>query len=77
MKISIRMILLTQWILTICALSARDWLPSGYQWCQFSIIGLGVWSIIERESVEAVFLYSLATAISILIGIMINSNRKI
>ena len=34
MKISIRMILLTQWILTICALSARDWLPSGYQWCQ-------------------------------------------
>lgn len=34
MKISIRMVLVLQWVLAICALSSRDWLPPGYQWCQ-------------------------------------------
>ena len=105
MKISIRMVLVLQWVLAICALSSRDWLPPGYQWCQvrfvrwyilsvfyqwnnlvtcslvlepfncrltwsiqFSVIGLGVWSIIERDSVEAVFLYTVGTSISVIIG---------
>ena len=68
-KVSIRMILLLQWVLAIGALSAHTpWLPAGYQWCQFSVIGLGVWSIIERDSVEAVMMYTLATLISILLG---------
>merc|ERR1711990_322805 len=70
MKISIRMVLVLQWVLAICALSSRDWLPPGYQWCQFSVIGLGVWSIIERDSVEAVFLYTVGTSISVIIDII-------
>ena len=48
--------------------SHSRWLPDGYQWCQFSIIGLGIWSIIERDSVEAVMMYTLATLISIILG---------
>ena len=40
MKISIRMVLVLQWVLAICALSSRDWLPPGYQWCQVRHISL-------------------------------------
>ena len=40
MKISIRMVLVLQWVLAICALSSRDWLPPGYQWCQVRPIPL-------------------------------------
>ena len=56
--------------------SHSKWLPDGYQWSQFSIIGLGIWSIIERDSVEAVMMYTLATLISILLGCLKLKNLK-
>merc|ERR1739838_139022 len=70
-KVSLRMILLCQWVLAIGSLSSHmTWLPAGYQWAQFSIIGLGVWSIIERDSVEAIMMYTLATIISTMLDII-------
>ena len=55
MKISIRMVLVLQWVLAICALSSRDWLPPGYQWCQVRFLFIGVFcqsEIVQRtESV--------------------------
>ncbi|XP_041748858.1 type-1 angiotensin II receptor-associated protein isoform X3 [Coregonus clupeaformis] len=66
--ISIKAIVLVHWLLTVWGCMA--WLPSSYAWGNFSVLAVGVWAIAQRDSIDAVLMFLIGIAVTILTDII-------
>ncbi|XP_068598973.1 type-1 angiotensin II receptor-associated protein [Brachionichthys hirsutus] len=66
--ISLKAIVLAHWVLTIWGCMA--WLPSSFAWGNFSVLAVGVWAIAQRDSIDAVLMFLMGMAVTILTDII-------
>ncbi|XP_010880011.1 type-1 angiotensin II receptor-associated protein isoform X2 [Esox lucius] len=66
--INLKAIVLVHWILTIWGCMA--WLPPSYAWGNFSVLAVGVWAIAQRDSIDAVLMFLIGIAVTILTDII-------
>ncbi|XP_077458532.1 type-1 angiotensin II receptor-associated protein isoform X3 [Stigmatopora argus] len=62
--INLKAIVGVHWLLTVWGCMA--WLPSSFAWGNFSVLAVGVWAIAHRDSVDAVLLFLVGMAVTIL-----------
>ncbi|XP_039509542.1 type-1 angiotensin II receptor-associated protein-like isoform X2 [Pimephales promelas] len=67
--ISLKTIVLVHWILTVWACSF-PWLPTSYVLGNVSVLAVGVWAIAQRDSIDAVLLFLIGLAVTILTDIV-------
>ncbi|CDQ56528.1 unnamed protein product [Oncorhynchus mykiss] len=66
--INLKAIVLVHWLLTVWGCMA--WLPPSYAWGNFSVLALGVWAIAQRDSIDAVLMFLIGIAVTILTDII-------
>ncbi|KAJ7998612.1 hypothetical protein DPEC_G00206700 [Dallia pectoralis] len=66
--INLKAIVLVHWILTVWGCMA--WLPPSYAWGNFSVLAVGVWAIAQRDSIDAVLMFLIGIAATILTDII-------
>uniref|UniRef100_A0A671QXS5 Angiotensin II receptor-associated protein n=1 Tax=Sinocyclocheilus anshuiensis TaxID=1608454 RepID=A0A671QXS5_9TELE len=62
-------IVLAHWLLTIWACSIT-WLPTSYVLGNVSALAVGVWAIAQRDSIDAVLMFLIVLAVTILTDIV-------
>ncbi|XP_077058938.1 type-1 angiotensin II receptor-associated protein isoform X2 [Siphateles boraxobius] len=67
--ISLKAIVLVHWILTVWA-CLFPWLPTSYVLGNVSVLAVGVWAIAQRDSIDAVLLFLIGLAMTILTDIV-------
>lgn len=67
--ISLKAIVLVHWILTVWA-CLFPWLPTSYVLGNVSVLAVGVWAIAQRDSIDAVLLFLIGLAVTILTDIV-------
>ncbi|XP_014022055.1 type-1 angiotensin II receptor-associated protein-like isoform X3 [Salmo salar] len=66
--INLKAIVLVHWLLTVWGCMA--WLPPSYAWGNFSVLAVGVWAIAQRDSIDAVLMFLIGIAVTILTDII-------
>ncbi|XP_020796357.1 type-1 angiotensin II receptor-associated protein [Boleophthalmus pectinirostris] len=66
--INLKAIVLVHWLLTVWGSMA--WLPHSYAWGNFTVLAIGVWAIAHRDSIDAVLMFLIGTAVTILTDIV-------
>ncbi|KAM9814274.1 type-1 angiotensin II receptor-associated protein [Neosynchiropus ocellatus] len=66
--INLKAIVLVHWLLTVWGCMA--WLPWSFTWANFSVLAVGVWAIAQRDSIDAVVMFLIGLAITILTDII-------
>ncbi|XP_035633507.1 type-1 angiotensin II receptor-associated protein isoform X5 [Oncorhynchus keta] len=66
--VNLKAIVLMHWLLTIWGCMA--WLPPSYAWGNFSVLAVGVWAIAQRDSIDAVLMFLIGIAVTILTDII-------
>nr|XP_057910749.1 type-1 angiotensin II receptor-associated protein isoform X1 [Doryrhamphus excisus] len=66
--INLKAIVVVHWLLTIWGCMA--WLPTSFAWSNFSVLAIGVWAIAHRDSIDAVLMFLISLAITILTDII-------
>ncbi|XP_067288060.1 type-1 angiotensin II receptor-associated protein isoform X2 [Pseudorasbora parva] len=67
--INLKAIVLVHWILTVWA-CLLPWLPISYALGNVSVLALGVWAIAQRDSIDAVLLFLIGLAVTIMTDIV-------
>ncbi|XP_050979183.1 type-1 angiotensin II receptor-associated protein [Labeo rohita] len=67
--INLKAIVLVHWLLTVWAL-VTPWLPSSYVLSNVSVLAVGVWAIAQRDSIDAVLMFLIGLAVTILTDIV-------
>ncbi|XP_051767521.1 type-1 angiotensin II receptor-associated protein isoform X2 [Ctenopharyngodon idella] len=67
--INLKAIVLVHWILTVWA-CLYPWLPTSYVLGNGSVLAVGVWAIAQRDSIDAVLLFLIGLAATILTDIV-------
>ncbi|KAF6736242.1 Type-1 angiotensin II receptor-associated protein [Oryzias melastigma] len=66
--INLKAIVLVHWLLTVWACMA--WPSLSFMWGNFSVLAVGVWAIAQRDSVDAVLMFLVGIAVTILTDII-------
>ncbi|XP_058229814.1 type-1 angiotensin II receptor-associated protein isoform X2 [Hemibagrus wyckioides] len=66
--INLKAILVVHWFLTVCG--CIGWLPPTYIATNFSVLGVGVWAMAQRDSVDAVLMFLIGLLLTIIIDIL-------
>ncbi|XP_061833609.1 type-1 angiotensin II receptor-associated protein [Nerophis lumbriciformis] len=66
--INLKAIVVVHWLLTVWGCMA--WLPSSFAWSNFSVLAVGVWAIAHRDSIDAVLMFLISMAVTILTDII-------
>ncbi|XP_037107655.1 type-1 angiotensin II receptor-associated protein isoform X1 [Syngnathus acus] len=66
--INLKAIVLVHWLLTVWGCMA--WLPTSFAWGNFSVLAVGVWAIAHRDSIDAVLMFLIGMAMTILTDII-------
>ncbi|XP_021163635.2 type-1 angiotensin II receptor-associated protein isoform X2 [Fundulus heteroclitus] len=66
--INLKAIVLAHWLLTVWG--SMVWLPPSYSWGNFSVLAVGVWAIAQRDSVDAVLMFLMGMAVTILTDVI-------
>ncbi|XP_059385030.1 type-1 angiotensin II receptor-associated protein isoform X2 [Carassius carassius] len=67
--INLKAIVLAHWLLTLWACSF-PWLPTSYVLGNMSVLAVGVWAIAQRDSIDAVLMFLIGLALTILTDIV-------
>ncbi|XP_066547465.1 type-1 angiotensin II receptor-associated protein isoform X2 [Amia ocellicauda] len=67
--INLKAIILVHWLLTVWS-CMFEWFPSSYTWSNFSVLGLGVWAVAQRDSIDAVLMFLISLVLTILTDII-------
>ncbi|XP_056591356.1 type-1 angiotensin II receptor-associated protein isoform X1 [Triplophysa dalaica] len=67
--ISLKAIVLVHWLLTVWA-CLTPWLPYSFILGNLSVLALGVWAIAQRDSIDAVVMFLMGLAVTILTDIV-------
>ncbi|XP_014888677.1 type-1 angiotensin II receptor-associated protein isoform X2 [Poecilia latipinna] len=65
--INLKAIVLAHWLLTVWGSMG---LLSSYAWSNFSVLAVGVWAIAQRDSIDAVLMFLMGLAVTILTDII-------
>ncbi|XP_054905990.1 type-1 angiotensin II receptor-associated protein [Poeciliopsis prolifica] len=66
--INLKAIVLAHWLLTVWG--TMTFFTSSYAWGNFSVLAVGVWAIAQRDSIDAVLMFLVGMAITILTDII-------
>ncbi|XP_031669975.1 type-1 angiotensin II receptor-associated protein isoform X2 [Oncorhynchus kisutch] len=60
------------WYFLLCVVprGCMAWLPPSYAWGNFSVLAVGVWAIAQRDSIDAVLMFLIGIAVTILTDII-------
>ncbi|XP_051529245.1 type-1 angiotensin II receptor-associated protein-like isoform X2 [Myxocyprinus asiaticus] len=67
--INLKAIVLVHWLLTVWGCLAT-WLPVSYLWGNMSILAVGVWAIAQRDSIDAILMFLIGLAVTIMTDIV-------
>ncbi|XP_051957499.1 type-1 angiotensin II receptor-associated protein-like [Xyrauchen texanus] len=67
--INLKAIILVHWLLTVWG-CLTSWLPVSYVWGNMSILAVGVWAIAQRDSIDAILMFLIGLAITIMSDIV-------
>ncbi|XP_073682140.1 type-1 angiotensin II receptor-associated protein [Garra rufa] len=67
--INLKAIVLVHWLLTVWACLV-PWLPTSYVLSNVSVFAVGVWAIAQRDSIDAVLMFLIGLAVTILTDIV-------
>ncbi|XP_016414700.1 type-1 angiotensin II receptor-associated protein-like [Sinocyclocheilus rhinocerous] len=67
--INLKAIVLVHWLLTVWA-CLITWLPTSYVLGNMSALAVGVWAIAQRDSIDAVLMFLIGLAVTILTDIV-------
>ncbi|KAM5142210.1 type-1 angiotensin II receptor-associated protein [Mantella aurantiaca] len=68
--VSLKAIVFVHWLLTIFVCSL-DWLPRAYYLSNLSVLALGVWAIIQRDSIDAIFMFLAGMIATVVLDILL------
>ncbi|XP_035237756.1 type-1 angiotensin II receptor-associated protein isoform X3 [Anguilla anguilla] len=66
--VNLKAIVLVHWLLTTWGFMA--WLPSSYAWGNFSVLGVGMWAIAQRDSLDAVLMFLVGMTMTLLTDVV-------
>ncbi|XP_008407345.1 type-1 angiotensin II receptor-associated protein isoform X2 [Poecilia reticulata] len=66
--INLKAIVLAHWLLTVWG--SMVLLPSSYAWGNFTVLAVGVWAIAQRDSIDAVLMFLMGMAVTIMTDIV-------
>ncbi|KAG9352867.1 hypothetical protein JZ751_017443 [Albula glossodonta] len=66
--INLKAIVLVHWLLTIWG--CMELMPSSYAWGNFSVLAVGVWAIAQRDSIDAVLMFLIGMALTVVTDIV-------
>ncbi|XP_060096784.1 type-1 angiotensin II receptor-associated protein-like [Heteronotia binoei] len=69
LAVNLKVIVLAHWFLTVWGYMVQ-WLPSSYAWGNFTILGVGVWAIAQRDSVDAILMFLTGLLLTIVTDIL-------
>ncbi|XP_059394064.1 type-1 angiotensin II receptor-associated protein-like [Carassius carassius] len=69
LTISLKNIVLVHWLLTIWACFI-SWLPTSYVLANVSALAVGVWAIAQKDSIDAILMFLIGLAVTILTDIV-------
>ncbi|NXT74048.1 ATRAP protein, partial [Zapornia atra] len=62
-------IILVHWLLTVWG-CMNYMLPASYAWGNFSVLALGIWAIVQRDSVDAIVMFLTGLLLTVLTDII-------
>ncbi|KAI1890572.1 hypothetical protein AGOR_G00155060 [Albula goreensis] len=66
--INLKAIVLVHWLLTIWGY--MESMPASYAWGNFSVLAVGVWAIAQRDSIDAVLMFLIGMALTVVTDIV-------
>ncbi|XP_037303880.1 type-1 angiotensin II receptor-associated protein isoform X1 [Pungitius pungitius] len=66
--INLKAIVLVHWLLTVWG--CMSLLPVSFAWGNFTVLAVGVWAIAQRDSVDAVLMFLMGMAVTVLTDIV-------
>lgn len=68
--LNLKAIVFVHWLLSVFA-CMYNWLPDAYHLSNFSVLALGVWAVAHRDSVDAIFMFMLGLAVTVVLDILL------
>ncbi|XP_063799946.1 type-1 angiotensin II receptor-associated protein [Pseudophryne corroboree] len=68
--VNLKAIVFLHWLLSVFACT-YPWLPNAYYLANFSVLAMGIWAIVQRDSVDAIFMLLVGLATTIVLDILI------
>ncbi|KFP85685.1 Type-1 angiotensin II receptor-associated protein, partial [Acanthisitta chloris] len=62
-------IILVHWLLTVWGCMGHM-LPSSYAWGNFSVLAVGIWAIVQRDSLDAIMMFLTGLLLTVLTDII-------
>ncbi|NXG19599.1 ATRAP protein, partial [Grallaria varia] len=62
-------IILVHWLLTVWG-CMNYMLPASYAWGNFSVLAMGIWAIVQRDSLDAIVLFLTGLLLTVLTDII-------
>ncbi|NXG03695.1 ATRAP protein, partial [Sakesphorus luctuosus] len=67
--VSLKAIILVHWLLTVWG-CMNYMLPASYAWGNFSVLALGIWAIVQRDSLDAIVMFLTGLVLTVLTDII-------
>ncbi|KAM9299192.1 type-1 angiotensin II receptor-associated protein [Gastrophryne carolinensis] len=68
--VNLKAIVYAHWLLTIFACT-YSWLPNAYYLANITVLAMGVWAIIQRDSVDAIFMFLVGLITTVVLDILL------
>ncbi|XP_068094857.1 type-1 angiotensin II receptor-associated protein [Hyperolius riggenbachi] len=68
--VNLKAIVYVHWLLTMFA-GTFSWLPQTYYMANLTVLAMGVWAIIQRDSVDAIFMFLAGLISTVVLDILI------
>ncbi|XP_075046327.1 type-1 angiotensin II receptor-associated protein [Mixophyes fleayi] len=68
--VNLKAIVFVHWLLTIFACT-YSWLPNGYYLANLSVLAMGIWAIVQKDSVDAILMFLVGLLSTIVLDILI------
>ncbi|XP_075028600.1 type-1 angiotensin II receptor-associated protein isoform X2 [Calonectris borealis] len=67
--VNLKAIILVHWLLTVWG-CMNYMLPASYAWGNFSVLAVGIWAIVQRDSLDAVMMFLTGLLLTVLTDII-------
>ncbi|XP_032565231.1 type-1 angiotensin II receptor-associated protein isoform X1 [Chiroxiphia lanceolata] len=67
--VSLKAIILVHWLLTVWG-CMNHILPASYAWGNFSVLAVGIWAIVQRDSLDAIAMFLAGLLLTVLTDII-------
>ncbi|XP_065711418.2 type-1 angiotensin II receptor-associated protein isoform X1 [Patagioenas fasciata] len=67
--VSLKTIILVHWLLTVWG-CMNHMFPASYAWGNFSVLAVGIWAIVQRDSLDAIMMFLTGLLLTVLTDII-------